>query len=128
MGRRLLPVETETVSVLDHIQAILTEMDRRYQQRFDAVKEAVSKAEIATSERFASVNEFRQTLTDQAGTFIGRGEFEAMREAYAERIRELTARLDRTEGRSTGFSAGWAILVGAVGLVAAVVAVFVNLR
>lgn len=147
MGRltRLRPTGTDgpgdgqAVTVLEHVTALLAQMDLRHQQRFDAqtmaigaalnaMKEAVTKAEAATERRFESVNEFRQTLSDQAGTFISRVEFEALREANAERIRELTARLDRTEGRATGFSTGWGFLVGAVGVAAAVIAVAIKLQ
>jgi hypothetical protein len=92
----------EHISLLDHVKALLGEMDLRYQQRFEAqtsainaalqaAKEAVTKAEIATEKRFAGVNEFRQTLSDQASTFVNRAEFTALKE-----------RMDRNEGRSSG--------------------------
>jgi hypothetical protein len=121
------------VSLRDHIAAQLAAMDLRYQQRFDAqttainaallaAKEAVGKAETATERRFESVNEFRQTLTDQAGTFVARVEFEVERKATAERIRELAARVDKTEGRAGGLHSGWGYLIGAVGLIGAVIA------
>lgn len=39
-----------------------------------AVREAVNKANAANEKRFEGVNEFREQLKDQAGTFITRGE------------------------------------------------------
>lgn len=89
-----------------------------------AADKAVLKAEAATSERFAAVNEFRQTLSDQAGSFINRDQFEALRETLA----ALAARLDRIEGRSTGISAGWGYLLGAVGLAATIISVLIATR
>lgn len=91
-------------------------MELRYQQRFDAqtsainaalqaAKEAVIKAETATENRFASVNEFRQTLSDQAGTFISRTEFNALKE-----------RIDRADGHTGGLSDGWKWLIGIAAL------------
>ncbi len=74
----------EAISVRE-LNLIVNERDRQYGQRFDAqekavaaalaaAKEAVVKAETAAEKRFDSVNEFRNTLKDQAGTFITRGE------------------------------------------------------
>ena len=127
--------DTRGVPVLEHLAALLVEMDKRYQQRSDdqttainaallAAEKAVTKAETATERRFEGVNEFRATLSDQAATFISRVEFEAI----SERLRELAARLDRFEGRSTGLSAGWGYLIGAVGVLVGLVAVFMTLN
>lgn len=122
------------VSALAHVLALLAEMDLRYQQRFDAqgqaltaallaaekavqtaliaAEKAVDKANTANEKRFESVNEFRQALTDQTGSFPSRVELEAL----AARVSDLTDRLNRAEGRTTGFSTGWAVLVAAVTL------------
>lgn len=105
--------------------------DLRYQQRFDAqtraldaalesAKEAVqtamaaaeratSKAEAAADKRFDAVNEFRQTLSDQAREFV-RADF--MLQAFEGRDQQLTALAGRVRdlelSRSTtaGQSAG----------------------
>lgn len=120
------------VSLLQHIKALLAEKDVRDQQRFDAqttatqaalaavkeatqaaltaAKEAVVKAENASEKRFEGVNEFRQTLSDQASTFISRSEFNALKE-----------RLDRGEGRSGGLNDGWKWLLAVAALAVPVV-------
>jgi hypothetical protein len=127
------------VPLLDHILALLAAKDLRDEQRFEAqssaiaaallaAEKAVTKAETATERRFEGVNEFRQTLSDQAATFISRVEFEGQRDGSAERIRELTGRLDKIEGRSTGIGAGWAYLVGAVAVIGVLVTIFVALH
>ena len=129
-----------------HVAALLAEMDLRYQQRFDAqgqalaaallaaekavqtaliaAEKAVSKAEVATEKRFESVNEFRQTLSDQTAGFPSRVELEAL----AARVTDLAARMDRSEGRSTGVAAGWGYLCGAVLLVGAVIGMVLAFR
>jgi hypothetical protein len=86
-----------------------------------AAKEAINKAEAATEKRFQSVNEFRETLSDQAATFVNRDQFEALRDVVA----TLSARLDRIEGRTTGLSAGWGYLLGAVGLAGGVIGIVI---
>jgi uncharacterized membrane protein YfbV (UPF0208 family) len=133
------------VSLLDHIRALLAEMDLRYQQRFDAqgqaltaallaaekavqtaliaAEKAVTKAETANEKRFESVNEFRKTLSDQTASFPSRVELQAL----ADRVSDLATRLDKTEGRSTGLNAGWGYLVGAIGVVGVIIAFVVKL-
>lgn len=94
-----------------------------------ATTKAIDKAEAANDARFASVNEFRQQLNDQARTFMPRTEavqlagqatqrirelteaaptmatkleLQAMTDRLSERIAELADRMNRTEGRDTG--------------------------
>ena len=115
------------VSVLEHIIALLNERDRRYQQRFDdqttainaalqAAKEAVTKAESAAEKRFELLNELRDGVATAEQL-----------DALEKVVGDLAARVDRFEGRSTGLSAGWGYLVGAAGVVGAVIAVIVGL-
>jgi hypothetical protein len=136
-------VRTERVTLLQHILALLGEMDLRYQQRFDAqgqaltaallaaekavqtaliaAEKAVTKAETANEKRFESVNEFRKTLSDQTASFPSRVELQAL----ADRVTDLATRMDKTEGRGVGLNAGWGYLVGAVLLAGAVVGLIV---
>jgi hypothetical protein len=136
-------VRTVRVPLLQHILALLAEMDLRYQQRFDAqgqtltaallaaekavqtaliaAEKAVAKAETANEKRFESVNEFRKTLSDQTASFPSRVELQAL----ADRVSDLATRMDKTEGKSTGLTAGWGYLVGAVLLAGAVVGLIV---
>lgn len=130
----------------EHFLALIAEKDKRDQQRYEAqtdainaallaAEKAVTKAEAANQRRFEGVNEFRQTLSDQAATFLSRAEFEAQRRADDTqrkaddlRMRDLAARVDKTEGKSAGLNAGWGYLIGAIGLFAAIVAVVVALQ
>ena len=79
-------------------------------------EKATVKAEAASERRFASVNEFRQALTDQTATFLPRAEYEAAHGALADRITvnadrvaalelRLTSRLDRGDGADLGTAA-----------------------
>jgi len=132
------------VSALDHVRALLVEMDLRYQQRFDAqgqaltaallaaekavqtaliaAEKAVAKAETANEKRFESVNEFRKTLSDQTASFPSRVELQAL----ADRVSDLATRMDKTEGKSTGLNAGWGYLLGAAGVIFAVIALLLK--
>ena len=86
---------------------------------------AISKAEVATEKRFESVNEFRQTLSDQTKTFISKVEFEALRDTTGSRIADLSSRLDKIEGKAVGLNAGWIYLLGGLSALGTVVSVIV---
>ncbi len=106
---------------------VLTERDRRYSERFaaqevanrlalDAAEKAVLKAENAYERRFESVNEFRQTLTDQAATFMTRAEANALLGAVNEKLSRLDNHDSATTGRGAGMGQLWGIIAGVGGL------------
>lgn len=96
--------------------------DRRYNDLVaETARQAILKAETATERRFEGVNEFRQTLSDQASRFITRGEFEAQNQLS----QSNTDRLNRTEGRGAGLGQGWGYLIGATGAIAAIAAIVI---
>jgi hypothetical protein len=102
------------------LDAFQLQIDQRFGAAQEAVqaaltsaKEAVTKAEIASEKRFEGVNEFRKTLSDQAGTFLSRTEYNSAQSALGQQIDanaerlgalelRLTSRLDRGEGADTG--------------------------
>jgi hypothetical protein len=124
------------VGTLQHVLALLAQMDLRYQQRFDAqgqaleaallsakeavqtaltaAEKAVVKAETATEKRFESVNEFRATLSDQAASFPSRVELRALADTVSILRDEVTALRSETRGstatRSTLFAVGGLIV------------------
>ena len=154
------------IVLLNTRDALLAERDRRYEQRFvDQEKailtalatssKAIDKAETATELRFQGVNEFRQTLSDQAAQFITRTEVTAGTARNTERIQEIATRLEgalsRTEataserrlesrindlekrvterdGRGTGLNAGWVYLIGLIATIGVIVTVYLALR
>jgi Flp pilus assembly protein TadB len=136
--------------VREHIEAILSERDRQYAQRFAAqekaidaalaaqekavaaamaaAEKAVTKAEIAAEKRFESVNEFRGQLADQAATLVTRPEYDARNKAQDDRLAELKGRLDTSGGRSSGLNAGWGVFVAALGALGILVGLVLALR
>lgn len=83
-----------------------------------AADKAASKAETATEKRFESVDEFRQTLSDQTKSLVSKVEFDAVRDISAVRIADLASRLDKTEGKAVGLNAGWVYLIGGLSVAA----------
>src|SRR3990167_3802837 len=78
-----------------------------------AAKEAVLKAEASSEARFSSVNEFRNTLSDQQRNLIPRQEAEIKFEGFTKQLDLIISRLDKTEGKGGGVTQalGW-ILFG----------------
>lgn len=97
----------------EHVDTLLAELDRRYEQRFEGqqtgLQAALSsanaarvRAEASMERRFEGVNEFRQTLSDQANSFIPRAEAVQRADANATRIAELAERVRGLEAERTG--------------------------
>jgi hypothetical protein len=116
------------VSVLDHVMAILSERDTRYQQRFDAQTTAIAaamaaagsaadKTDVAIDKRLDLLNELR-------GNVATKDEVNALEKL----VNVLTSRLERIEARGAGLNDGWKYLIGAVALVGSVIAIVVNLH
>lgn len=86
--------------------------------QFQSIKEAVSKAEVASEKRFEGVNEFRATLADQQRTLIPRMEAEALMRALAEKIGKIEQEMTEHRSSKTGVKEGWGFAVGVAGFVA----------
>jgi hypothetical protein len=104
------------------VDAALAAAEKAVEAALASAERATLKAEMAYNERFASVNEFRSQLTDQAATFITRHEFQSL----CADVGKLVSRLDKLEGRTSGISAGWMLLGQIVAVVAALVAMFLS--
>jgi small-conductance mechanosensitive channel len=132
-----------------YFERVLVEKDLRDEQRFNASQQALSaamaankelvsaaltsaekavqKAETANERRFESVNEFRQTLTDQTKEFPTKAVVDGQMSAIREQVSALTGRMDRQDGTKSGWHDGGALLMTvisiAIGIGGVVVAV-----
>jgi hypothetical protein len=66
----------------------------------DAAEKAVLKAEQASEKRFEGVNEFRETLSDQAASFVTRNEVDARLGAVNAILSRLEQEQAAVHGRS----------------------------
>jgi hypothetical protein len=125
LEQRINALERLTDAKLANLSILIDAHAERVALALAAADKAVSKAESATEKRFESVNEFRQTLSDQTRSFISKVEFEAVRDTNAARIADLASRLDKTEGKAVGLNAGWVYLLGGLSVAATLVSLFV---
>jgi ATP-dependent Lon protease len=70
----------------DAVSTAFTAQEKAVAAALSAAERAVSKAETASEKRFDSVNEFRAQLSDQAASFVPRGEFNRAMESLTERL------------------------------------------
>jgi len=122
---KALATDQWNVSTLhDHISEILTQMERRLDDRFTAqetataaalaaAKEAVTaamaaaekavlKAEALATQRAEQQNEWRQTVTDLTHTMMPRAEYEQIHAGLVEKQAELADRMNVREGQGAG--------------------------
>lgn len=115
-------------TLLEHINKILDDRDRRYEQRFEAQQRAIDKADTATEKRFEGVNEFRQSLADQNKMFLQRTEYESNHLRLMEAHEELARRVEAFEGRSSGLRQGWIYILGGATLLSVGVSLYMVFR
>jgi Mg2+ and Co2+ transporter CorA len=127
--------------IADHLHSnerLLEEMDRRYQQRFEAQQLAIDKAERTINDRLQGMNEFRATLDDQNKTFATRDELGLGLTNIADKIstldtrlntevRRIDNRLDTTSGTVSGADKYRAALLAGLAAALGVAALIVNL-
>jgi len=107
-----------------------------HQAMHDAEERAVKAAVSAMDKRLDGMNEFRDQLRDQAGTFVRTPEMQALEKQFRSDLESMDKRIDtereeRREqqslrvGTQQGISQSTAFIVGAVGLVGAILGVIV---
>jgi hypothetical protein len=106
------------------VSAALTAADKAVNAALLAADRAVAKAEVATDKRFEGVNEFRAALADNARLMMPRAEAERAFAALGEKIDLANKQLASRQDQGIGMHQGWMLLIGAVGVIEAVVLVF----
>ena len=132
-------LEAQLKGLDEKYRLLLNEAEKRNEQRFEAqqiaittamiaqekavlaamtsAEKAVTKAELAAERRFESVNEFRQTLSDQTNSFLTRNEYTAQHTAATDRISSIEQQLVEIRGKSAGKSDLWGVLAGVIAIV-----------
>jgi len=90
--------------------------------RFAELQRSIDKAELSMGARLAGMNEFRDTLRDQASRFITRADLKALE---AE-VRALCKLADRAEGKASHNSVLWTGAIAIAGLVISLVRIFMK--
>jgi hypothetical protein len=97
----------EQIGIRHHLEALIKHEHELNEVRYLAAQEAVTQFRTTTESRFASVNEFRGTLTDQASTFASRDSIAAL----AKELSDISTRLSKLEARLLAYSAFLALVL-----------------
>jgi hypothetical protein len=87
------------------VDAALIAADKAVQAALKSAETAVNKADVAAEKRFDSVNEFRQTLSDQTKSFVTTDRYDGL----GDRVDDLRDRLTRVESVAQGASTAQAV-------------------
>ena len=93
--------------LLSKVDGLQQEIDRR----FADAKEAIAKAEMNADKRFSSVNEFRQTLSDQQATLARKSEVELRFKSLDDKVDLLLTAQSRYAGRDNGIAISWSVVI-----------------
>lgn len=86
--------DTRLHALEDFTDTRLAALEKQIAASLKAQEVAILKAETATEKRFESVNEFRSTLTDQAGTFATKPALDALAVTLASKIDAMRESVD----------------------------------
>jgi len=100
------------LSLKEHFEKILSEKDKAINIALAAAKEAVGVAQANADKWRDNANEWRGAMTDREKTFMPRSEFEAYRKSTEVALALERSRADKGEGKGSGFSDSWKILLG----------------
>ena len=135
---RMVAVE----GALRTLREVLDERDERYKQRalsqdnavksaLDTSEKAIIKAESATERRFEGVNEFRQTLADQASRLMPRSEYTVQHQALEDKVIATEGRINLMQqdistllARGNTSKDAWGYVGVVAGLVIAIIAIY----
>jgi hypothetical protein len=121
------PTNREFVTLKEHLES-----------RIASVEKAIQVADIAMQERLSGMNEFRNTLRDQASRFITRDESEAKREsiithmntkmdAMCEQLRILEKYQSQMEGKASQSQLNLNLLLTVIALLLSIVGTIIGL-
>jgi hypothetical protein len=133
-----------SVPLLYHLEALSREREMRYQQRYEAQQAAMTAAfaaaEVARAvkergDRDAlllareiqtykdeKANNLREQIGGERGMYATKGDLKAATEKLDVALAPVLTYISSQQGRSSGLDKGWAIIIGAAGLVATIIA------
>ncbi len=104
------------VSLRDYFERLLLERDKAWTVQLASAQTALDKAENALTKRLEGMNEFRDTLKDQAGRFVTMEVLDAKLANLQAQLKTLDNYRANMEGRLWAISAAVTIINIAMGI------------
>lgn len=114
------------VELRDYVDQRIADINRHYDTRLEAVQHATNIALEANEKRLDGMNEFRDTLRDQAGRFITRDEVGLMINKLEVDVRSLQKTRDMLEGKASQASVASAQITAWAGIVIGIISLLVT--
>jgi hypothetical protein len=115
-------LETSGVSLREFLCAKITALDTKIELHLQLSRVALDKAESQMNERLERMNEFRDSLRDQAERFVTKSEWASQHKVLLEDIRTLRESRERLEGKASASSVYVAYGISLIGIVLGVAA------
>jgi hypothetical protein len=110
-----------TISLKTHFDKVIEDLEKRIDQRFDSMQEAVNKAEKAADERAEKANEWRAQYNQQEEILLRKDEFKAEHRILQVEIKTIDNKI-ASVSKLVYIGLGiWIILQVAIGAVLAVI-------
>jgi len=119
-----MPAQLDDTSDLELTVSLRTYFDIR----FDSLDKANSVAYEAMERRLEGMNEFRDTLRDQAARFVTRSELDIIKDRIDADIRVLREYKSLLEGKASQHSVNVAMFLSAAGLLIGIVSIVLKLN
>jgi len=132
----------DVVPLREHLAALDAEKELRYQQRYEAQQLATAAAFAAAKEALSikdeadrkalnlareiqtykdeQANRLREQINGERGLYATKDDLKASVEKLEVSVTPMISYIASQQGRSSGLDKGWAILIGAVTLAAAI--------
>jgi hypothetical protein len=141
---------TETVPLLDHLRAVGAEVDKRYQERYEAQQAAMTAAFVASREALSikdradrealelaraiqtykdeKANELREQISRERGHYATKEDLRAAVEKIEVMVAPVLQQLAMQQGASSGVSRNWGWIFAVVAMVAALIGIYAAVK
>lgn len=110
----------EFVSLRDYLEAQMQAHTDIYSVKFENIEKSTALAYASLNKRLEGMNEFRESLKDQANKFVTDEKFQFLMTKVDEDIRILREAKAAEEGKASQKSVNTALVIGVVGLIIAI--------
>jgi predicted phage gp36 major capsid-like protein len=122
-----MPPDDTHVALKEFIEKILEGHEKLNEARFQAVERAVEVANGQMEKRLEGMNEFRDSLKDQASRFFTRDEFHSAHGPVLKDIEALKLARATLEGKASQKSVNVAYAIAVIGIVISLIGLAIHL-
>jgi hypothetical protein len=119
--------DKQNISLKDYFDLRINELKGYIDIKFGNIEKANSLAQDNLNARLETMNEFRNSMKDQASTYITRTEYNLLIGKYDSDIRLLREANAENKGKASQQSVNYAYLIAFIGIVIGVVGIIMNI-